>query len=229
MRSPGKLASRPPAIKISGDIPMDSGAPGIVPGALTPAARPGCCGDFIYSKSRTGSRCYSAPVQGRAARGGERPHPAPPCTHTRCATLVRASTDATAPGIEAKGPLHGGWRGGDARMDDGGSPALRCALPCQEQPPSPEQSSGAAAFTRCLGVGGKDSPRPFWAGSRAAVAGYERGGATLSPPPQQLKHCNGVGSPPWDPTKDPPTVGSNEGPTSGTTRWPEETVWTSVM
>lgn len=83
MHSPEKLASRPPAIKVSGNIPVDSDAHGIVPRALSPAERSGCCSDFIYSESWSGRRCYSALVPGRAALGGARAPPTPPCVHTR--------------------------------------------------------------------------------------------------------------------------------------------------
>lgn len=94
VHAPEKLASCPPATKINGDIPMDSDAHRIMPRALSPAEGPGCCSDFVYSESRSGSRCYSALVQGKAALGGGQPHPALPCMHARCATLAHASTHA---------------------------------------------------------------------------------------------------------------------------------------
>lgn len=70
-------------------------------------------------------------------------------------------------------------------MGNGDSPTLNCDLPQQEQPPVPEQGSRAVAFTQYLPVlgvhdlfskdsqGGKDSPRPFCTGSRAAGGGVQ--------------------------------------------------------
>lgn len=155
--SPEKLASRPPAIKISGDIPMDSDAHGIMPRALSPAERPGCCSDFVYSESRSGSRCYSALMQWRATWGGgtrgqgqDSPIQPPHTAHT---ALQPSPTPAPVPGIKAKGPLHCGCWGGDVRVGDGDSPALSCHLPHQEQPPIPEQGSGSGFHpaSACLG------------------------------------------------------------------------------
>lgn len=70
-------------------------------------------------------------------------------------------------------------------MDNSDSPTLNCDLPHQEQPPVPKRGSRAVAFTQYLSVlgvhdlgvhpkdsqGGKDSPRPFCTGSRAAGGG----------------------------------------------------------
>ena len=71
---------------------MESDAHGIVPGALSPAGRSGCCSDLISSQSQSGSRWHSALVQRRAALEVGRALPGPPCTHPAA--------------IQAKGLLH---------------------------------------------------------------------------------------------------------------------------
>lgn len=134
MHSPEKLASRPPAIKISGNIPVDSDARGIVPRALSPAERPGCCSDFIYSESWSSRHCHSALVLGRAALGGTRAPPAPPHVCTHGVQPSSAPVLMPSPETQAKGPLRLACAAAD------GDGAVLC--PATSQPQEGLQDSG---------------------------------------------------------------------------------------
>lgn len=134
MHSPEKLASRPPAIKISGNIPVDSDAHGIVPRALSPAERPGCCSDFIYSESWSSRHCHSALVLGRAALGGTRAPPTPPHVCTHGVQPSSAPVLMPSPETQAKGPLRLACAAAD------GDGAVPC--PPSSNVPTPERAPG---------------------------------------------------------------------------------------
>lgn len=74
MSSPEKLASHPPAIEISGNIPMESDARGVMPSALAPAERPGCCCGFVHSESWSGSGSHKLGTNPSAKSSSQR-HP----------------------------------------------------------------------------------------------------------------------------------------------------------
>lgn len=190
--SPEKLASRPPAIKGSGDPPTDSAAHRIMPRVLSPRRAQAVA--VISSPAGAGAVLVVILLWFRGgepqqwAGGHNHSQPLHACTHG-------AQPSSLIPHPHRSKSTSVLW-GGDARTADGGSPALGCHLP----------HHWAVAFTWHLPVlgardlfpkgfqRGKDSPRPFCTGTEQSEWGLNVKEPHCPYHRQQLKHCNRVGT-----------------------------------